>query len=147
MRCRSASYSQNTEWKKQKTGTHVKTSYCQVQMNNMHSILGGCFWKYFHADELHYPKSAKEEYHSAWISTCICVWGQSVHCLQMWILSWAVDQWIKDLWCVMDVKAAPAIDCEWQANFGEQESVCMNLYIQMGFVSLLCAFTSLKKSP
>lgn len=65
----------------------------------------------------------------------------------MWILSWAVDQWIKDLWCVMDVKAAPAIDCEWQANFGEQESVCMNLYIQMGFVSLLCAFTSLKKSP
>ena len=127
-----------------KMGTHVKTRCCQVQMNNMHSIWR-CVWKYFHADELHYPESIKEEYHSAWIFTYICVLGQSVHCLWIWIHSWAVDRWTKDLWRVLDVKAAPAIDYEWQANFCELESVCMNFCIQMGFISELCAITLLKK--
>lgn len=67
----------------------------------------------------------KEEYHSAWISTYIFVLGQSIHCLWIEILSWAVDQWAKDLWRFMDVKAPTAIDYEWRAYFGKQESVCM----------------------
>lgn len=33
-----------------KTGLHVKTRRCQVQVNNMHSIWRRV-WKYFHADE------------------------------------------------------------------------------------------------
>lgn len=121
-------------------GTHVKTRRCQVQINNVPRIRG-CLWKHFRADELHYPKSIKEEYHSAWISTYIFDLRQSVHCLWIEILSWAVDQWAKDLWRVMDVKAPTAVDYEWWANFGKQESVCIVFFlIQMSFISLLCTF-------
>lgn len=46
----------------------------------------------------------------------------------------------------MDVKAAAAaIDYEWQANAGEQEAVCMNYRIQMGFIYVVCAFNLVKK--
>lgn len=71
----------------------------------------------------------------------IYVLGQSVHCLWIWILSWAVDRWTTDLWRVIDVKAASAIDYEWQANFVELGSVCMNFCIQMGFISEVCTIT------
>lgn len=110
--------------KLKKMGTHVKTRRCQVQINNVPRIRG-CLWKHFRADELRYPKSIKEEYHSAWISTYIFDLRQSVHCLWIEILSWAVDQWAKDLWRFMDVKAPTAVDYEWWANFGKQESVCI----------------------
>lgn len=41
------------------------------------------------------------------------------------ILSWAAHQGTED-WCrVTDVKDAAAVACEWQANLGEQECVCM----------------------
>lgn len=60
-------------------GTHVKTRCCQVQINNMQRIWGG-IGKYFHADELHYPKTIKEEYRSALIFEYICVLGQCLYC-------------------------------------------------------------------
>lgn len=119
---------------------HVKTRCCQVQMNNRHSIWH-CVGKYFQADELYYPKAIKEKYQSAWIFTYICVLRQSVHCWWMW----AVGQWTKDLRCVMDVKAATAIDYEWQCNFSSQETVCVNFCIQIGFISGLCAIALFKK--
>lgn len=37
------------------------------------SELGGCVWKYFHADEVHYPKSLKEDHRSAWVFKYIFV--------------------------------------------------------------------------
>lgn len=114
-------------------------------MNNMHSIWH-CVWKYFHADESIIQSLLRMEYQSAWIFTYICVLEHSIQGLEIWVLPWAAHQWTKDLWRVIDVKAAIAIDYEWQTNFGKQDSVCMNFCIEIVPIYLLFTMTPLKEN-
>lgn len=129
MYCQSARYSQA----ELKMGTHVKTTCCQVQMNNMHSSCR-C------VDELHYPKSIKEGYHWAWILH-IYVLGQSV---VMFVNMKCILSCRPRIY-VMDADTVTAIDHEWQTNFGAQESVCTIFCFHTGFKSVACIFTPRKK--
>lgn len=90
------------------------------------------------------PSPIKKEYQSDWIVTYLC---SGTLCSLFGIMGSLLSCTPVKGRFTIHVNSAAAIDYEWQANFGKQESVC----IKVIFINLVCTITLMEinivKSP